>query len=37
MILERRRAESEEKSMDETLSETGEEMEVGNTPVLQEP
>ena len=33
-ILERRRAESEEESMDETLSETGEEMEVGNT---QEP
>ena len=31
-ILERRRAESEEESMDETLSETGEEMEVGNTP-----
>ena len=30
--LERRRAESEEESMDETLSETGEEMEVGNTP-----
>ena len=32
MILERRRAESEEESMDETLSEAGEEMEVGNTP-----
>ena len=31
-ILERRRAESEEESMDETLSETGEEMELGNTP-----
>ena len=31
-ILERRRAESDEESMDETLSETGEEMEVGNTP-----
>ena len=31
-ILERRRAESEEESMDETLSETGEEIEVGNTP-----
>ena len=31
-ILERRRAESEEESMDETLSETGEEMEVANTP-----
>ena len=31
-ILERRRAESEEESMDETLSETGEEMDVGNTP-----
>ena len=31
-ILERRRAESEEESMDETLSETGEEMEVWNTP-----
>ena len=31
-ILERRRAESEEESMDETLSKTGEEMEVGNTP-----
>ena len=31
-ILERRRAESEAESMDETLSETGEEMEVGNTP-----
>ena len=31
-ILERRRAESEEESMDETLRETGEEMEVGNTP-----
>ena len=31
-VLERRRAESEEESMDETLSETGEEMEVGNTP-----
>ena len=31
-ILERRRAESEAESMDETLSETGEEMKVGNTP-----
>ena len=31
-ILERRRAESEEESMDETLSEAGEDMEVGNTP-----
>ena len=31
-ILERRKAESEEESMDETLSEAGEEMEVGNTP-----
>ena len=31
-ILERRRAESEEESMDETLSEDGEDMEVGNTP-----
>ena len=31
-ILERRRAESEEESMDETLSETIEEMEVGNMP-----
>ena len=31
-ILERRRAESEAVSMDGTLSETGEEMEVGNTP-----
>ena len=31
-ILERRRHESEEESMDETLSETGEDMEVGNTP-----
>ena len=31
-ILERRQAESGEDSMDETLSETGEEMEVGNTP-----
>ena len=31
-ILERRQAESVEESMDETLSETGEEMEVGNTP-----
>ena len=31
-ILERRRAYSEEESMDETLSEAGEEMEVGNTP-----
>ena len=30
-ILEKRRAESEEESMDETLSETGEEMKVGNT------
>ena len=31
-ILERRRVESEEESMDETLSEAGEEMELGNTP-----
>ena len=31
-ILERRQAESGEESMDETLSETGEEMDVGNTP-----
>ena len=31
-ILERRRNESEEESMDETLSEAGEDMEVGNTP-----
>ena len=31
-ILERRQAESGEESMEETLSETGEEMEVGNTP-----
>ena len=31
-ILKKRRAESEAESMDETLSETGEEMEVGNTP-----
>ena len=31
-ILERRRAESEEESMDEILSETGEEIEVSNTP-----
>ena len=31
-ILERRQAESGEESMDETLSEAGEEMEVGNTP-----
>ena len=31
-ILERRQAESGEESMDETLSETGEEMKVGNTP-----
>ena len=31
-VLERRRAESEGESMDETLSETGEEMELGNTP-----
>ena len=31
-ILEGRRAESEEESMDETLSEAGEDMEVGNTP-----
>ena len=31
-ILERRRAESEAESMDETIKETGEEMEVGNTP-----
>ena len=30
--LEKRRAESEAESMDETLSETGEEMEVGNMP-----
>ena len=31
-ILERREAESEEESVDETLSEAGEDMEVGNTP-----
>ena len=31
-ILERRKAESEEESMDETLSEAGKDMEVGNTP-----
>ena len=31
-VLESRRAESEGESMDETLSEAGEEMEVGNTP-----
>ena len=31
-ILERRQAESGDESMDETLSETGEEMDVGNTP-----
>ena len=31
-VLERRRAESEGESMDETLSEAGEEMKVGNTP-----
>ena len=31
-VLERRRAESEGESMDETLSEAGEEMEVGNMP-----
>ena len=31
-ILERRRIESGEESMDETLSEAGEDMEVGNTP-----
>ena len=31
-VLERRRADSEGESMDETLSEAGEEMEVGNTP-----
>ena len=31
-VLEKRRAESEGESMDETLSEAGEEMEVGNTP-----
>ena len=31
-IPERRRTESEEESMDETLSEAGEDMEVGNTP-----
>ena len=31
-ILERRRVESGEESMDDTLSEAGEEMEVGNTP-----
>ena len=30
--LEKRRAESEAESMDETLVETGEEMEVGSTP-----
>ena len=34
-ILERRQAESGEESMDETLSETGEEKEVGNTPELK--
>ena len=31
-ILQKRRAESEAESMDETLSEAGEEMELGNTP-----
>ena len=31
-IPERRKAESEEESIDETLSEAGEEMEIGNTP-----
>ena len=31
-ILERRRVESGEESMDETLSEAGEDMEVGKTP-----
>ena len=31
-ILERRRVESGEESMDETLSEAGEDMEMGNTP-----
>ena len=31
-IIEKRRAESEEESIDETLSEAGEELEVGNTP-----
>ena len=31
-VLERRRTESKGESMDETLSEAGEEMEVGNTP-----
>ena len=31
-ILESRKAESEDESMDETLSEAGEEMEEGNTP-----
>ena len=31
-ILEKRRAESDAESMDETLSEAGEEMEVGDTP-----
>ena len=31
-ILERRKKESEEESMDETHSEVGEEMETGNTP-----
>ena len=31
-ILERRGVESGEESMDETLSEAGEDMEVGNTP-----
>ena len=31
-ILERRRVESGEESLDETLSEAGEDMEVGNTP-----
>ena len=34
-VLERRRAESEGESMDETLSEAGEEMKVGNTPALK--
>ena len=36
-ILERRKTESEEESMDETLSEAGEDMEVGNTPEQETP
>ena len=31
-MIERKKAESEKESMDETISETGEEMEIGNTP-----